>query len=91
MFLWVCWFSGDSGDDEWCSYVIAPTRGKAKAMFFGAFDCGWNDYIFVRARKIKPADGFAAKVCDMQCPELDALGVRYLTEEEIDMLEETPE
>ena len=85
MFLWACWFEND---DEWCCYVIAPTRGKAKAMFFDACDCGWKDYIDVHAQKVKPAEGFAAKVCDMQCPELDALGVKYLTEEELDMLEE---
>lgn len=88
MFLWMCWFDCD---DEWCCYVIAPTRGKAKAMFLDAFDCGWYDFTQVRSRKVKPAEGFAAQVCDMQCPELDALGVRYLTQEEIDLLEEMPE
>lgn len=88
MFLWKCWLDCDY---EWCSYVIAPTRGKAKAMFLDAFDCGWYSFTQVHSIKVKPAEGFAAQVCDMQCPELDALGVRYLTQEEIDLLEEMPE
>lgn len=93
MFLWKCWFSGDN---DWCCYVIAPTRGKAKAMFFDwekemIFSWNHDDYVNVRSRKIKPAEGFAAQVCDMQCPELDALGVRYLTQEELDALEEAEE
>lgn len=46
-----------------------------------------GEYIDVRARKVMPADGFTAQVCDVQCPELNALGVRYLTDEEIEALE----
>lgn len=38
----------------------------------------------MRARKIKSADGFQEAVLDDDCKELEALGVRYLTEEELE-------
>ena len=78
MFLWLCYLF----NEEWVAYVIAPSRGKAKKMFFDHFNDGMIFYTDVRARKVKPADGFSPKVCDMQCEDLDALGVHYINDEE---------
>lgn len=77
MFLWLCYLF----NEEWVAYVIAPSRGKAKKMFFDHFNDGTIYYTDVRARKVKPADGFSPKVCDTQCVELDRLGVQYVEDE----------
>lgn len=84
MYLWLCYFATVR---DWCTYVIAPSRSKAKMMFADHWSRDMGEYIDVRARKVKPADGFATQVCDVQCPELTELGVRYLTDEEIEALE----
>lgn len=84
VYLWLCYFATVR---DWCTYVIAPSRSKAKMMFADHWSRDMGEYIDVRARKVKPADGFATQVCDVQCPELTALGVRYLTDEEIEALE----
>lgn len=82
MFLWFCWFCDD---DDWGCYVIAPTRGRAKALFFGHW-CyvGYEEYTDVRAQKIKRADGFQEAVLDDDSKDLEALGVRYMTEKEVE-------
>lgn len=82
MFLWFCWFCDY---DDWGCYVIAPTRGRAKALFFGNW-CyvGYGEYTDVRAQKIKRADGFQEAVLDDDCKDLEALGVRYMTEKEME-------
>lgn len=80
MFLCLCWFCDD---DDWGCYVIAPTRGRAKALFFWNW-CyvGYGEYTCVRAWKIKSADGFQEAVLDDDCKDLETLGVRYLKKEE---------
>ena len=82
MFLWIC----DCKNDNFVVYIIAATRGKAKKMYCDWYD-GDTDYIEVRARKMKAADGFEPMVCDENCPTLEKLGVRYLTDEELAQLE----
>ena len=83
MFLWLCWFEYE----DWCVYVTAPTRGKAKAMVFSHFnDICFLQYTDIHAIKKKAADGYPAKVYDEDCPELEALGYRYMTEEEMEEL-----
>lgn len=84
MYLWLCYFATVY---DWCTYVIAQSRSKAKMMFADHWGRDVGEYIDVRARKVKPAVGFAAQVCDVQCQELNTLGVRYLTEEEVEALE----
>lgn len=84
MYLWLCYFSKVR---DWSTYVIAPSRSKAKMMFVDHWGKDTGEYIDVRARKVTPADGFTPKVCDVQCPTLNALGARYLTDEEIEALE----
>ena len=81
MFLWLCYFSYEEYFSDWCAYVIAPTRGKAKKMFLDYFNDGFDDYLNVRCRKVKSADGFQPQVCDLQNEVLDALGVSYSKEE----------
>lgn len=76
MFLWLCWYA----NDEWCCYVIAPTRGKAKWLFQNYWREGF--YTDVRCRKVKEAPGMDQGIYDMDCPELEALGVRYRDETE---------
>lgn len=83
MFSWLCRYSGD----EWCCFVIAPSRGRAKALFQGHWREG--DFTEVRCKKVKPANGAKAGVYDVSCPVLTELGVHYLTEEEEIELEES--
>lgn len=81
MFLW--WVEFD--DDEWGCFVVAETRGKAKSAFWQY----WNstctaEFTDIRCTKRKAADGHkSGAIYDMDCPELAALGERYLTEEEM--------
>lgn len=83
MFLWLCWLEFDN----WCVYVTAPTRGKAKSMVLSHFnDICFLQYTDIHAIKKKVADGYTAKVYEEDCPELEALGYRYMTEEEMEDL-----
>ncbi len=75
MFLWCCWYD----TDEWCCYVIAPTRGRAKSLFHEYWREG--EYTDVRCYKVKEAPEMEQGVYDTTCPELEALGVRYMDEE----------
>ena len=77
MFLWCVYLERE----DWGVYVIAPSRGKAKAIFFRCSPdtCEYTD---IRVQKLKPADGFRERYLDEDCPELEALGVRYMTEDE---------
>lgn len=84
MFLWWVQYR----DEEWGMFVIAPTRNKAKVLFLhGDPSTVWGEYTEIRARKWKEADGFKEGYYDQDCPELEALGVRYMTEEEMDEYE----
>ena len=69
-------------NEDWCCYVAAPTRGKAKHPFNG-WD-GHGRYTDVRAQKVKDCPDTPEGVYDADCPELEKLGVRYLTEEEME-------
>lgn len=83
MFLWLCWLEFE----DWCVYVTAPTRGKAKSMVYAAFgDIYFLQYTDIHAIKKKAADGYPAKLYEEDCPELEALGYRYMTEEEMEEL-----
>lgn len=79
MFLW--WVYLDTV--EWGVYITAPSRGRAKSIFW---HCSTDacEYTDIKVRKLKSADGFGERFMDMDCPELEALGVRYMTEEEYD-------
>lgn len=76
MVLWCCWY--DTVD--WCCYVVAPTRGKAKGLFQNYWNEG--DYTDVRCIKVKEAANARKGVYDMDCEELEKLGIRYLEEME---------
>ena len=78
MFLWLCWYV----NTEWCCYVIAPTRGRAKSLFHDYWREG--DFVDVRGYKVKEAPDAPQGVYDMDCQELKNLGVRYMTEEEME-------
>ena len=77
MFLWLVYLERA----DWGVYVIAPSRGKAKAIFFRCTN-DYCDYTDIRVQKLKAADGFSERYLDEDCPELEALGVRYMTEDE---------
>ena len=81
MTLYACYYK----NCEWCCFVAAPTRGKAKHLF-DEWD-GHGGYTDVRAQKIKDCPDTQEGVYDEDCPELEKLGVRYLTEEEMEELE----
>ena len=81
MFLWNVWYA----DDEWCCFVIAPTRNRVKALFQDYWRGG--EFTNIRCRKVKPTRGQDEGVYDTPCPMLEELGIRYPTEEEMDKLE----
>ena len=80
MKAYLCWFAHD---DEWGSYVVAGSRGQAKAIFRRQFiDCGvWND---IRCRKVKdiPDSILIAPQCldNADNPLLKLLGLEYKQE-----------
>ncbi len=78
MTLYLCYYK----NDDWCCFVAAPTRGKAKHLFNEWDGHGW--YTDVRAQKVKDCPDTPEGVYDADCPELEKLGVRYLTEEEME-------
>jgi hypothetical protein len=83
MFLWLMRYA----ESDWCCYVIASSRGRAKMLFHEYWRsefCG--DYCDVRGSKVKPADGFDEAVLDIDCPILNELGVHYMTQEEFDVI-----
>lgn len=84
MYLW--W--AEYVDDEWGSYVIESTRGKAKARFWSEFN--YDDFTNIRCVKIKPADGYEPALLDYDFdPRLAELGVGYVDlDEMLDEMEE---
>lgn len=69
--------------EEWGSFVIAGSRGRAKSLFFDFWtNEGW--YIDVRCWKIKSVDQQTEAVYDQDCPELEAMGVSFAPFEEED-------
>lgn len=78
MILYICYYK----NRDWCCYVAAPTRGKAKHLFNEWDGHGW--YTDVRTQKVKDCPDTPERVYDEDCPELEKLGVRYLTEEEME-------
>lgn len=81
MFLWCMRYC----TSDWCCYVIAPTRGKAKMLFHEYWKLE-GDYCDVRGSKVKPADGYQECVLDVDCEILSELGVHYMTQEEWDAI-----
>lgn len=81
VFLWIVRYAGD----EWCCFVVARSRGRAKALFHDYWREG--EYTEVRCRKEKAAPETEEGVYDVDCPALEALGVRYLSEAELNYLE----
>lgn len=81
VYLWTVYYK----NEDWCCYVIAPTRGRAKYLFqdYWNYD-SWvhGEFTDIRLNKIKEANGYREGVYDMDCDVLRELGVRYLTEEE---------
>lgn len=76
MYLWTVYYK----NEDWCCYVIAPTRGRAKYLFQDYWREG--EYTDIRLNKVKEANGYSEGVYDMDCDVLRELGVRYLKEEE---------
>ena len=74
MFLWKCYYK----DCEWCCFVTAPSRNRAKSIFhdYWSFEV-LADYIDVRCCKIKNADGYKESLYDDDCKELKSLGVSF--------------
>lgn len=63
MFLW--WVYLDK--DEWGVYVTAPSRGKAKYIFYRCSPdiCEFTD---IKIRKVKPADGHQERYLGSELP-----------------------
>ena len=80
MVLWSCSYK----NCEWRCYVIAKTKGKAKSLFQDYWRDG--EYIDIGVYKVKEAKGFVEGIHDMDDDVLKQLGVRYLTEEELERM-----
>lgn len=76
MYLYRLWYDGA----EWCCYVIAKSRGRAKSLFHNYWEEG--DYIDIRGEKVRSADGHEEKILDYDCEELEELGEKYDIPEE---------
>jgi hypothetical protein len=66
---------------DYGEYVFAETPGKAKSL--ARRDILDDDYTELRARIVKKDVGGEPQACDDDCDRLKALGVRYMTEEEM--------
>lgn len=62
--------------DEWCCYVFAETRNKAKTMLVHYFTSD-DEYIDYGCRTIKTDVHGDSEVCDENCDRLAALDVHY--------------
>lgn len=71
MYLWRLWYDGA----DWCCYVIAKSRSRAKSLFHNYWREG--DFIDVRGEKYATADGHEEKILDDDCEELRELGAKY--------------
>lgn len=82
MALWFCCYLPD---DDWGCYVIADTRGRAKAIFHHGYVLDYTrsrSYTDVRAYRLKDvhfSDDEA--IFEENCPELAVLGFRYREED----------
>ena len=74
-------------DEEWGCFVVAPSRGRAKSLFYQYHRTelgGLAEYTDVRCYKLKTVDQQVEKVYDQDCPELEAMGVAFDPFEEED-------
>lgn len=73
-------------DDAWDCFVVAGTRGEAKSLFHSSFHsyCSENLYTDVRSSIVKRGVQIPAGVYDIDCPELEQIGLRYLSAEEME-------
>ena len=90
MKVYWCYFVND---DDWGCYVIAPNRGKAKALFLEHSKWSYSvygEYTDVRCRqmmKLPEGTNFWSQVLDSSDdPLLMELGLRYATDEEAEAL-----
>lgn len=67
---------------QYSCFVFANTRNEARTMMVDYF---WDEpYIELKARLIKKDVDGDYEVCDVDCDRLAKLGIKYLTEEEIE-------
>ena len=76
MNVYLCSFK----NDEWCCYVAAITRNKAKSLFYEYWKSD-GDYTDVRCCVVKRGVQIPTGVYDMDCEELEKLGLHYTGEE----------
>ena len=72
-------------NEEWGCFVVAPSRGRAKTLFYNYAKIELGQYVEftdVRCYKLKIVDQQEEKVYDMDCPELEAMGVHFANEDE---------
>ena len=65
--------------DEWCCYVFAETRNKAKTMLVHYFTND-DEYIDYGCKTVKKNVGGEPEVCDGDCERLVVCGVKYNNE-----------
>lgn len=61
---------------DWCCYIFAETRNKAKSMLVGHFDDD-NKYIDFRCETIKKNVDGNSQICDVDCNRLKNLKITY--------------
>jgi|GEM_PF-4545407 len=65
---------------DWCCFVFAETRNRARALLVGYFD-DEDGYIDFGARCVKKGVNGSEEICDVDCGRLASLGVQYVNEE----------
>jgi hypothetical protein len=62
--------------DDWCCYIFAETRNKAKMMLLHYFTYD-DEYIDYGCRTIKKDVGGESEVCDEDCERLKMYDIEY--------------
>lgn len=70
-------------------FVFAETRNDAKYLAAQYIGSHWweSGYFDMRNKRMQKNVGGAPEVCDNDCERLEALGVRYMTEDELNHAE----
>ena len=76
MNVYICSFK----DNEWCCFVASITRNKAKSSFYDYWKSD-GDYTDVRCCIVMRGVQIHAGVYDVDCADLDKLGLHYTGED----------
>jgi hypothetical protein len=65
-------------DAEWCCYIFAESKGRAKTLFADWYpECAGVEYTDIRVSTIMKDVGGNEEVCDDDCQRLKDCGIEY--------------